>query len=108
VVVDTEKVMGGASMRTTFHLSPHLHELEHPILLLEGGVHKPSPAETLAPFYQDPAQRIGALLLSFSLGGLVFQVGGLLELLESHEGSEIGWDEWKDHVVATPKAMSMA
>lgn len=103
MVVDTEKVMGGAPMRTTFHLSTHLFELEHPILLLEGGVHKPSPADTLAPFYQDPAQRIGALLLS--VGVVVFRVGALLELLESHEGSEIGWDEWKDHVVATPQAI---
>jgi hypothetical protein len=26
-------------------------------------------------------------------------VGALLELLQSREGSEIGWDEWKNHVI---------
>jgi len=102
VLVDTEKVVGEAPMRTTFHLSPHLHQLEQPSLLLERGVHEPSPAESFAPFYQDPTQRIAALFLPFSLYFIVFRVGALLELLKNHEGSEIGWDEWKELVVSSP------
>ena len=100
VLVDTEKVVEGAPMQTTFRLSPHFNL--YPSFLLERGAHKPSPAESLAPFYQDPNQRIVALSPQYHLGFLVFRVGALSKLLESHEGSEIGWDEWKSHVINSP------
>ena len=98
-LVDTEKVVGGAPTRKTFHLFPNFDLLGRPFLLLEQGVHKPSPAETLAPFYQDPIQRIAALFVNHSFGFPAFRVGMLLELAEGHEGSEVGWDEWKGLVV---------
>ncbi|KAF9793386.1 hypothetical protein BJ322DRAFT_124956 [Thelephora terrestris] len=87
-------------MQTTFHLFPNYDPVDSPGLLLEAGMHKPSTAETLAPFYQDPIQRIAALYLPTPYRFLVFRVGALLELVESREGSEIGWDEWKGIVVA--------
>jgi len=48
-----------------------------------------------------PTQRIAALFLPFSLYFLVFRVGALSELLKNHEGSEIGWDEWRGLVVSS-------
>ena len=91
--------MGGVPARTSFQLFPYLPDLWDPSLLLEWGAHKPSPAEHLAPFYQDPAQRIAALSMPRSLGYLVFSVETLVRLAEGREGCEIGWDEWKKHVV---------
>ena len=96
--MDTEKDMGGAPAQTSFQLSPYLRDLWRPSLFLERGVHKPSPAEHLAPFYQDPAQRIAALTMPRSLGYLVFPVEALVGLAEGRDGCEIGWDEWKKHV----------
>ena len=87
-------------MQTTFHLFPNYNPREFPRLLLEEGMHRPSAAESLAPFYQDPTQQIAALYLTRPYRLLVFRVGALLELVESREGSEIGWDEWKGIVVA--------
>ena len=97
--MNTEKDMGGVPAQTSFRLSPYLRDLWDPSLLLERGVHKPPPAEHLAPFYQDPAQRIAALSMPRSLGYLVFPVEALVRLAEGHEGREIGWDEWKKHVI---------
>ena len=90
--------MGGVPAQTSFRLSPYLRDLWDPSLLLERGVHKPPPAEHLAPFYQYPAQRIAALSMPRSLGYLVFPVEALMRLAEGREGCEIGWDEWKKHV----------
>jgi hypothetical protein len=110
VLVDTGKVVGGTPLRTTFHLFPYLDTHVYPRLLLERGAYTPSPAESRAPFHQDPTQRIVLLSLSDRapyrpLGYIgqprysVFLVGPLLELLQSREGSEIRWDEWKKHVI---------
>ena len=97
--MDTEKYTGGVPAQTSFLLSPHFSFLEYPSLLLERGVHKPPPAEHLAPFYRDPAQRIAALAIPDILCYLVFPVEALVELAEGREGCEIEWDEWKEHVV---------
>jgi hypothetical protein len=70
-----------------------------PSFISERGMHNPSPAESLAPFHQDPAQRIIALHFKFHPRYLVLRVGTLLQLFKNHEGTEIGWDEWKDHLV---------
>lgn len=96
--MDTGKDVEGAPMRTLFHLSSHLANSGFLYLQLEWGTHKPSPVESLAPFHQDPTQRIIALGTQYSWTYLVFRVGTLLKLLESREGTEIVWDEWKSHV----------
>jgi hypothetical protein len=99
VVTDTGKIVRGAPVQTLFHFPLPFICTGRLSLLLERGVHKPSPTESLAPFHQDPAQRIIALAVPYTFYYLVFQVGALLELLELREGSEIGWDEWKSRVV---------
>lgn len=96
VVTDTRKDVGGAPMRTLFRLPLSFSGAS---LLLERGVHQPSPAETLTPFHQDPAQRIIALAVPFTSYYLIFQVGAFLKFLETREGSVIGWDEWRNRVV---------
>ena len=88
-------------MQTIFHL--HLPKCPSPgslYLTLERGAHEPYPAESLAPFHHDPAQRILALEIQ-ALCCLIVRVEALLELLRDREGTEIGWDEWKHHLVLT-------
>ena len=96
--MDTEKDTGGVPTQTSFQLSSCLCDTGYPSLLSERGVHKPSSTEKLAPFYQDPAQRIATLAMSDLLHYFVFPVEALVELAEGREGSEIEWDEWKKHV----------
>jgi len=91
--------VGGAPLKTSFHFPSFGGNFAYPPLLLEHGAHKPSPEESQAPFYRDPAQRIVALCLNHHDGTPIFRIGALLELLEGREGSEIEWDEWKSHVV---------
>jgi len=98
VLMDTGNGIGGVPVQTSFH-SPYFRDPGYPTLLLERGVHKPSPAERLAPFHQDPTQRIAALSMPYSLGCLVFSVEALVRLAGGREGCEIRWDEWKKHVV---------
>ena len=99
VVMDTRKDVGGIPMQTFFRLPPNSARSGNFSFLLERGVHKPSPAERLAPFHQDHSQRIVVLDVQLSAQFLVLRVGALLELLESCEGDNIGWDEWKSRVV---------
>ena len=99
VLVDTEKDVGGVPAQTTFQLSPCFRDSECLDLVLERGMHEPSPAERLAPFHQDPTQRIATLLMSGPSCCLVFPVEALVRLSEGHEGCMIEWDEWKKHVV---------
>jgi len=97
--MDTEKDIGGDPAQTSFQFSPDFSFLEYPSLPLECGAHKPPPAEHLAPFYQNSVQRTAALAIPDRLCYLVFLVETLVELAEGHGGCEIGWDEWKEHVV---------
>ena len=97
VLLDTGKPVGGVPLKTLFHLPPL--PFVNPPLLLEHGAHQPSPEESQAPFYRDPTQRIVALHPPHYSGTPIFRIGALLELLKGREGSEIGWDEWKSHVV---------
>jgi hypothetical protein len=99
VLIDTGRDMGGTPISTTFHLSSHFSYSACPYLIWERGMHNPPPAESLAPFHQDPAQRIIALRFRSHPRYLVVRVGALLELFKDREGTEIGWDEWKDHLV---------
>ena len=57
--------------------------------------------ESLAPFHQDPNQRIVVLDTNSYSHYLVVRVAVFLELFKDCEGTEIGWDEWNHHV-ATP------
>ena len=95
VLMDTGKFVGGVPVQTSLRLSRHFDSFGIQPLRLERGVHNPSPAESLAPFYNDPAQRI---IVLETQSYLVLRVGLLLEILESRGGSEVGWDEWKRHV----------
>ena len=91
--------MGGSPVQTNFCLSPHFIYSRHQSLILERGVHRPSSAESLAPFYQDPTQRIIVLHTHIKPQYLALRAETLLELLKDRGGTEIGWDEWKNHVV---------
>ena len=96
-LIDTEKGVGGTPRQTRFHLAPRFARFGCLSLVLEEGAHKPSVAESLAPFHQDPSQQIVALELQAAPYPLVLQVGALLELRNSGE-ADIEWDEWKKHV----------
>ena len=85
-------------MQTSFRFSPLYIHSTYMSLMLERGVHKPSPAESMAPFHQDPTQRIIALRVHYPPHYLVLRVGALLELLKGREGTEVEWDEWENHV----------
>lgn len=98
-IIDTGKLVEGVPVQTTFQLSPHFGRFGSPSFLLERGAHEPSPAESQAPFHQDPTQRIVALFMPTSFRYPVFRVQALLELLKVREGSEVGWDEWKSSVI---------
>lgn len=89
--------MGGTPKQTVFCLFPEYNSLR-PSFIFQRGAHKPSPAESLAPFHQDPAQRIIVLNMQPRPIYLVVRVEALLELLKDREGTEVGWDEWKNHV----------
>ena len=101
VIVDTKKGGGGAPTQTTFQLSLQFGGFQEPRLVLERGAYKPSPAESLAPFHQDPTQRIVALVTLTSSANriFVFRAQALLELSKGRESSEIKWDEWGNCVV---------
>ena len=94
--MDTRENIGGTPMKTVFHLP---RRLGGSYLSIELGVHRPSSVEPLAPFYQDPTQRIVVLDTNSYSHDLVVRVTVFLELFEDREGTEIGWDEWKHHVV---------
>ena len=98
VLIDTENDVEGSPMRTNFLLPPCFSKLWRITLRLEQGVHEPSPAESLAPFHQDPSQRIAVLDLEDDLRYLLFRVGSLLEFRRRGD-LEVRWDEWKDCVV---------
>ena len=89
VLIDTEKDVGGLPAQTSFQLPWCLHDTVYPSLLSERGVHKPSPAEHLAPFYQDPAQRVATFSTQDLFRYLVFPVEVLVGLAKGREGHEM-------------------
>jgi len=95
VLIDTGKNVGGAPLWTFFHFSAYFTDAGPLALQMERGAHEPSPAESLASFHRDPAQRIALLHMLRCSKYLILRVGALLELLEIHEGSEIEWDRWR-------------
>ena len=100
VLINTEKEVGEIPLKTAFQLPPY-NVIYGPIYLhLEQDAHEPSSAESLAPFYRDPSQRIAVLDVERTHYHFVVQIGALLEF-ENLGRSEIGWDEWKGFV-ATP------
>jgi hypothetical protein len=99
--------MGGTPIQTTFYLSSHFAYSESPSLILEQGMHNPPPTESLAPFHQDPAQRIIALGFQSHPLHLVVRVEALLEMFKDREGTEIGWDEWKNNLVVPSSSCTL-
>jgi hypothetical protein len=102
VIINTGKDIGGTPGQTTFHLPPHFTYSAWQSLISEPGMHNPPPVGSLAPFHRDPAQRIITLQFQSNPPYLVLRVGALLELLNQREGTEIGWDEWKNRVAMIP------
>ena len=99
VMMDTLVFVGGPPIRTSCRFSDFFKPFGAPYLLLERGAHKPTPAESSAPFHRDPTQRIAVLCFQSAQNHLVLLLGDLLKLLKSREGSDIGWNEWKTHVI---------
>ena len=87
--------------QTTFWLDSHRgQDVENFSLHPNPDGHEPTPKEdSLAPFYQDPSQRI--LALEFGQDGSVFvmKTEVLLELAREHGGTELGWGQWRAHVI---------
>ena len=99
MLIDTGNDFEATPTQTLFCFPPFFSAFE---VLLEKGLHSPARVEPLAPFHQDPTQQIVVLSLrsdSSALHHLAFRAGTLLKLLEGSEGSNIGWDKWKDIVV---------
>ena len=90
--------------QTTFWLDTDEDRHVGPSYLhLDEGGHEPTPEEdSLAPFYQDPSQR--TLAVEFPRGRSVFvmKTEVLLELARERGGTELGWWQWKAHVVEFP------
>jgi len=95
VLMDTRYCRRRSLIQTFFQLPYFLGGL---VLILEQGAHKPSPEESLAPFHQDPTQRIVAFATDYPLGYFVVRLGTFLELPKDSEGSKIGWEKWKHHI----------
>ena len=96
-LIDAVGDVEGTFMQTVFLLPPCVGDFQTIHLLLEQGAYEPSPAESLAPFHQDPSQRIVVLYIELAKYYLILRVGALLEFGDSR-GSEIGWDRWKSCV----------
>ena len=99
VLVDTGTDTGGTAVQTRFRFPLFFSSPRGVNFTLESGGHESSPSECLAPFRQDPMERIIALSIKREPHYFVLRVRTLLELLEGREGTDIGWDEWKDHLV---------
>ena len=102
VLLNTEQRVDDPKLaQTTFRLDTHKDRyVETFCLHLDQGGHEPTPEEdSLAPFYQDPSQRM--LALEFRRGRSVFVVKTevLLELARERGGAELGWEQWRAHVV---------
>jgi len=99
VLMELGEGTGGTPTQTSFRLSPYFRGSGHLFPHLERGAYKPSPSESVAPFHQDPAQRIVVLSMTYADCYLVFQAEALLRLAEDRKGSEIEWDDWKSIVI---------
>ena len=102
VLLNTEQTVGAPRLaQTTFWLNTDEDWLVGtPYLDLGQGGHEPTPEEdSLAPFYQDPSERI--LVVEFFEGGSVFVMKAevLLELARERGDTELGWEQWRVHAV---------
>ena len=105
VLLNTEQTVDDSRLvQTAFWLqAPEDWYVEVPDLRLDQSGHEPTPEEdSLAPFYQDPSQRI--LVVEFFEGKSVFvmKTEALLELARGRGGTELGWEQWRAHVVEAP------
>ena len=87
--------------QTTFWLDSHEDRyLETFFPHFGQGGHEPTPEEdSLAPFYQDPSQRILALEFHQDIYIFVMKAEVLLKLARECEGAGLVWEEWRTHVV---------
>ena len=103
VLLNTEQTVDDPKLaQTTFWLESHGNQyVETFFLHLEQGGHEPTPEEDLlAPFYQDPSQRMLALELGDQdVCFLVMKTEVLLELARERGSVELVWEQWKAHVV---------
>ena len=105
MLLDTEHTADDPRLaQTTFWLDTDEDRHVGPSYLhLDEGGHEPTPEEdSLAPFYQDPSQR--TLAVEFPRGRSVFvmKTEVLLELARERRGTELGWWQWRAHVVEVP------
>ena len=86
--------------QTTFWLDCHKDRyVEAFSLHHDQGGHEPTPEEdSLAPFFQDPSQRILALEFHQDERIFVMKVEILLKLAREHGGMELGWGQWRAHI----------
>ena len=85
--------------QTTFHSNPGEY-LSAAIAYGQGG-HEASPGDSLAPFYQDPSQRVLAIVLYAAdyMTVFVVKVEALLRLARERGSADIEWEEWRAYVV---------
>ena len=96
VIMDTKP---DEKKRTTFRVSFPEATSERIFIQMEKGAHNRSKEETsLAPFYQDPGQRLITLTTHWASDILVFRVEALLKHHKGGENSEVQWNYWKESV----------
>ena len=105
MLLNTKQTVGDPKLaQTTFWLGTDEYRLVWASYLrLDRGGHEPTPEEdSLAPFYQDPSQR--TLVVEFLRGRSIFvmKTEGLLKLARERGGTELGWGQWRAHVVKVP------
>lgn len=103
VLFNTEQMPTGHSAltQTTFHF-----ELDEPSydgamhLYLDQGGHKPSREEALlAPFYQDPSQRVLAVYFLEWDHIFAIKIEVLLKLARERGGTDVEWQQWNGHAI---------
>ena len=92
--MDTEEKIGGGPAQTKFYFPGSGHTPS----IFKQAVYTPFPTEPPAPFHHNPSQRIILLTAEPYPLYLVVRVGPLLELSRDHGGTEISWDDWKNHL----------
>ena len=97
-----QKVDDPKLAQTTFWLDSHedFRYMEGFWLHLDHRGHEPTPEEdSLAPFYQDPSQRMLVLGFRQDIYVYVMKAEVLLKLARERRGAGLVWGEWRTHVV---------
>ena len=85
--------------QTTFRFGPCEYSTVETVYG-QGG-HEASPEDSLAPFYQDPFQRVLTIRLhgAHHIPDFVVKVEVLLKLARERGGADVEWEQWKTYVV---------